>query len=111
MLKGIDTQIMVARTTDVSRDASQMAKFGDVAQDNKAMKAQLEAEIQQQQVQKEEESDKADLRPDEDGSAGAEYEAGGGKGNRNRDEFYEEEDLLAPGTFVPRSQNAIDIVV
>ena len=111
MIKGIDTQIMVARTTDVSRDASLMSKFGDVAQDNKAMKAQLESEIQQQQVQQEEETDKADLRPDEDGSAGAEYEASGGKGGRRGKGNVEEDDLLLPGTFVPRSLNNIDIIV
>ena len=111
MIKGIDTQIMVARTTDVSRDASQMAKFGDVAQDNKALKAQMDAAREQQQVQKEEETDQADLRPDEDGSAGAEYQAGGGKGNRGGNDFQEEEDLLVPGTFVPRSLNSVDIIV
>ena len=111
MIKGIDTQIMVARTTDFSRDVSQMAKFADVAQDNKAMKTQQEAEIQQQQVQKEEETDRADLRPDEDGSAGAEYEASGGKGNRRGDGNFEEDDPLAPGTFVPRSLNSVDIIV
>ena len=111
MIKGIDTQIMIARTTDVSRDASQMAKFGDVAQDNKAMKAQLDALGEQQQVQKEEETDRPDLRPDEDGSAGAEYQAGGGNKNQRGDELYEEDDLLVPGTFVPRSLNSVDIIV
>ena len=111
MIKGIDTQIMVARTTDVSRDASQMAKFGDVAQDNKALKAHLDALREQQQVQKEEETDRPDMRPDEDGSAGAEYQAGGGNKKRGGDEFVEEEDLLVPGTFVSRSLNSVDIIV
>ena len=111
MIKGIDTQIMVARTTDVSRDASLMSKFADVAQDNKAMKSVQEAEIKQQQVQEEEETDRADLRPDEDGSAGAEYEASGGSGNRDGNETFEEVDPLAPGTFVPRSMNIVDIIV
>jgi hypothetical protein len=110
MIKGIDTQIMVARTTDVARDASQMAKFGDVAQDNKALKAQLDAVREQQQVQKEEESDRADMRPDEDGSAGAEYEASGGKSGGGSENL-EHDDMPAPGTFVPRSMNRIDITV
>ena len=111
MIKGIDTQIMVARTTEVARDSAILAKFGDVAQDNKALKAQIDAAREQQQVQKEEETDRLDLRPDEDGHLGAEYEGGGGKSSRENDGNFDEQDALAPGTFVPRSMNMIDITI
>ena len=112
MIRGIDTQIMIARTTDVARDSAVIGKFGDVAQDNTAMKAKLDAMREEQTVQKEEETDRADLRPDEDGNLGAEYEASEHQQRQQAEEdIYEGDGMPAVGTYVPRSINLIDITV
>lgn len=111
MIRGIDTQIMIARTTDVARDSAVIGKFGDVAQDNTAMKAKLDAMREEQTVQKEEETDRADLRPDEDGNLGAEYEASEDQSQHDEEDIYEADGTPVIGTYVPRSINMIDITV
>ena len=107
-IRGIDNQIMVARTSDVARDSTAMQKKPEVTQDYQAIQTKMNVAHDQQRVAQTNESEMEHLRPDEDGGNSA-GQGGGGGGSKSGEK--EQEEDLGPGMFVPRSIHAIDITV
>ena len=106
-IRGIDTQIMINRTTDMARDASAMMKRPEVNQDILAAQQKLSDAQDQTRVKGTEQSEMETIRADEDGGSGSEYE-GDGKG-RNKDGENNED--VPKSMLVPRGNNIIDIKV
>ena len=102
-IKTIDSQIMIARTADISRDASALQKKPEVAQDYQAIKEKLNDAQDQTRVSKTQESQKPEMQPDEGGD-GRYYGSGSG-------EWEDENDgEAAKDLLVPPSDNVIDIM-
>ena len=106
-IKSIDSQIMIARTADFSRDTSATQKRPEVAQEHLAFREKINEAQEQTRVAKMLESEMPEIKPDEDGKGNEAYEGGGGQGGAKDDESDE------PGVtmFVPPSSNVIDIRV
>ena len=104
-IKSIDSQIMMARTTDISRDTSALQKRPEVAQDTLAAQERINAAQDQSRIAETMESEMTEIRPDEDGAGGGEYEGGHGHGSEEDDE--EAGPVL--NMYVPASNNVIDI--
>ncbi|MCL2078477.1 MAG: hypothetical protein FWH17_01395 [Oscillospiraceae bacterium] len=87
-IKGIDTQIMVQRTTDMARDTSAILKNPESAQQQLANQTKISSALDQSRVLATNESDMQGIRTDEDGSgSGA---AGGGASGGGEDGFDDE---------------------
>ena len=106
-IKSIDSQIMIARTADFSRDTSAMQKRPELAQDHLAFREKINDAQEQSRVAKTLESEMPEIKPDEDGGGNEGYEGGSGQG-RDKDSDSDE-----PGVsmFVPPSIHVIDIRV
>ena len=105
-IKGIDAQIMVARTTDYVRDTSSLQKRPEVMQEHLATREKINDAQDQSKVIKtmETETELDKLRPDEGGGGG------GYSGNQNADR--EQKDIENdPDMFVPPGNSTIDIRV
>ena len=106
-IKSIDSQIMIARTADFSRDTSAILKKPEIAQDYLAVREKINDAQDQTRVAKTLESEKAELRPDEDGSGGGDYGGGSGsKSGKDKGKSGPDENML-----VPPGDNVIDIRV
>lgn len=105
-LKGIDAQIMVARTADVAREAAVQAKGGERMQDFLAVQAKAMAEREQSMVSKLDRSEKPELRAGDEGSGAQDSYTPGG-GGRKEDGSADEILLIDP--VVPGEEHLIDI--
>ena len=103
-IKSIDTQIMIARTADISRDASAAQKKPEVSQDYLAVREKINDAQDQSRVSKTLETEKQELRPDEDSGGGSAGYDGQGQG-RNKKGNLDDDMLVPPGDSV------IDIMV
>ena len=106
-IKGIDTQIMITRTPDVSRDASIVQQRPEVNQQILAESQKILVAQEQKRVKETEEAEMEGIRPDEDGGGGSEYEGGGGK----HPEEEERDEFGRPGMYVPAGNNILDIKI
>ena len=104
-IRGIDSQIMITRTADASRDASALQKRPEVAQDYQAQQSKVQEARDQTRVAKTLESEMENIRADEDGGGNGGYESGSGMGSGGD----EPEDDFS--TLVPPSNNMIDIKI
>ena len=104
-IKGIDTQIMITRTPDVSRDASIVQQRSEVNQAILAESQKVQTAQDQKRVKETEETEMDNVRTDEDGSAGNEYDGRGGK----HPEEEEKDEFGRPGMYVPAGNNILDI--
>jgi len=102
-IKGIDSQIMIARTADFSKDTSAVQKKPEVTQEYLAVQEKINDAQDQTRVAKTSETDKAELRPDDGGGDGS--GGGGGSGKKKKNGETEVEML------VPPSDSVIDIWV
>jgi len=104
-IKGIDSQIMIARTTDFARETSALQKKPEIVQDYLAVREKIAEAQQQTRVAKTLETEPTKLHPDDDGGGGGGY---GGEAEHGGDEIDEEidEDML-----VPPGNNVIDIKI
>ena len=103
-IKGIDTQIMIARTADFAKDTSVIQKKPEIAQEYLAVREKINDAQDQTRVAKTLESEKPELRPD-DGDGGGGGGGGSGSGRKKKDSE-PEADML-----VPPSSSVIDIWV
>ena len=106
-IKAIDSQIMVARTADFSRDTSALQKKPEIAQDYLAFREKINDAQDQTRVAKSLDSRKQELRTGDEGGGSAGYDGGGGSGSGEGDK----DDEPAPNMFVPPGNSIIDIIV
>ena len=104
-VKSIDTQIMIARTADISRDASTMHKRPEATQDYLAFREKINDAHNQSRVTKAPESQLSKLRNDKNGGGTYSGESGSENGKRKDDEDPE------ANMFVPAGDSIIDIKV
>lgn len=104
-IKGIDTQIMISRLPDNSRDASVMQKRPEMAQDFLAAQTKISNAQDQSRVLRSVEAEMEQIRTDveEDGGSGA---GGGSPGPETKENEETDPDML-----VPPGNNIIDIRV
>ena len=104
-IKGIDTQIMINRSPDVARDASNMQKRPEVQQEFLAAQQKAADAHSQSKVSRTTESEMENIRTDVDGrSSGGGGEGSGSEKERRNDE--NQENML-----VPPGNSVIDIKV
>ena len=106
-IKGIDTQIMITRSNDYSRDASAMQKRPEVTQQNLATQHKINVAQDQTRVAKALESENDRIRADADGSGGGAH--GGGQGGES--EKKDDDERRKPGMYVPAGNNIFDVRV
>ena len=107
-IKSIDSQIMIARTADFSRDASALQKRPEIAQDQLAFREKINDAQDQSRVAKALKTEMSKLRPDEDGGGGS---AGYGDGSDGEPGGNWKENETDMDMFVPPGDNVIDIKV
>ena len=103
-IKNIDSQIMIARTTDFARDASAAQRKPEVAQDYQAIREKLMDAQEQSRVAKSLDTQRPELNPDE-GEGGSYYGEGAESGEKK------EIDETGADMLVPPGNNVIDIRV
>lgn len=105
ILKGIDSQIMITRTTDFSKDSNTQFKKGEMTQNFLAVQRSAENAADQTRVSKSQESEQTGLKLDaEREGSGAGGSSGGGRDNENE----EDGDESKPA---PRGNSIIDIMI
>ena len=105
-IKGIDTQIMITRTTDFAKDASAMQKKPEMTQEFLAAQTKISDAQAQGRVAGTEHTEMETIRTDVDGGAGGGH-GGDGGGKHNRDD----DDEVPMDMRVSPSNNIIDITV
>jgi len=106
-VKSIDTQIMMARTADFSRDTSAMQKKPEAAQEYLAVHKKINDAQEQTRVAKTPESRLSKMRNDEGGGGGGSF--GGGSASGAKKDAKDEKTGM--GMFVPADDSIIDIKV
>ena len=105
-VNSIDTQIMVARTADYSRDTSAIQRKPEISQEQLAFREKINDAQDQSRIAKMSESKLSELR-DEESGGGAGYE-----GRRNPHSGGKEKgDTSGEDMFVPSAEHKIDITV
>ena len=104
-IRGIDTQIMITRTPDVSRDASIVQQRPETNQAILAEQQKILVSQERTRVKETEETEMDNVRTDEDGSGDNEYEGSESK----HPEEEEKDEFGRPGLYVPASNNILDI--
>ena len=107
-IRGIDTQIMITRSPDFSKDVSTVQQRPETNQQILAEQQKITAAQEQAQVKALDESEMEGIRTEEDGSGGGEYD---GKGGHKPNEEEDPDDFMKPGMYVPPSNNILDIMV
>ena len=106
-IRGIDTQIMITRSPDVSKDTSVIQQRPETNQLILAEQQKLQAAQDQSRVKEVEEAEMEEIRTDEDGSG-----SGGNEGRKGENPEDEEKDELGrPGLYVPAGNNILDIMI
>ena len=109
-IRGIDTQIMITRSSDFVRETSNIQKHPEVTQEHLAAQAKIESDVDQSRVLATTEAENENIRTDVDeereGSAGGE---GSGQSSQEEDDTGEvaPELRVAPAAY----DQLIDIVV
>jgi len=100
-VKSIDTQIMIARTADISRDTSVLQKKPEVAQEYLAVQEKINDAQDQSRIAKTLETKLSELREDEAGGGGGTYgESGSGAENDKEDGELDGDMLVPPGDSI-----------
>jgi len=109
-VRSIDTQIMITRSADYSRDVGAMVKKPELTQEQLASLQKMTAAMEQKKVQETAEADMDKIRTDKDGGgAGAD---GGETGESGADSFEDSGEVhIAGDLLVAQSNNVIDIKV
>ena len=107
-IKGIDTQIMINRSADFSRDTSALNRRPEMAQTNLAEQQKINDAEQQNRVAKTLESEMDRIRPDEDGGRGG---AHGGRREGEEAGGEDEDGSGKPFLYVPPSHHIVDITI
>ena len=105
-IKGIDTQIMIARTADFARDTSALQKKPEIAQEYLAVQEKINDAEDETRVAKMMESKLQELRADDEGGGGAAYDGDGDGEGEKRKRGKDDKDML-----VPADEHVIDIKV
>jgi len=95
-IRGIDTQIMVTRTTDFVRETSNQQRHPELSQEHLANQGKVESLHDQSRVLSTHEAENEEIRTDVDGSGSG---AAGGGSDQEEEEMTEEqrkELLVAP---------------
>ena len=104
-IKGIDSQIMITRTSDVMRENAAVQKKPEVTQEYLAVQAKANEAHDQKRVSRKAEIELPKLRAEDGGGSGAEAYSGSGSGKKEKEEILQNEHLVPPGN------NVIDIKV
>ena len=96
-IRGIDTQIMVQRTTDIAKETSNIQRHPETTQEHLAAQQKIESSHDQSRVAATLEAENEEIRTDvdEEGSGAS----GGGSGRSEEEEMTEEQKkelLVAP---------------
>ena len=106
-IRNIDTQIMIQRQVDFSRDTSTTQRHPEVTQEHLAAQSKIESAQEQSRVLATTETENEEIRTDVDAEGqGAE---GGGPGSRREEEMTKEQEkelLVAPAAH----EQLIDIM-
>ena len=96
-IRGIDTQIMITRTTDFVRETSSTQRQPETTQEHLANQGKVESSLDQSRVAATVETENENIRTDVDGSGSG---AAGGEGSQQEEEEMTEEQkkelLVAP---------------
>ena len=106
-IRGIDTQIMITRATELIRETSSAQRHPETSQEYLAVQQKAENTQDQGRVQATTEAEMDNIRTDVDGEGSG---AAGGEGSRREEEnrgIPEEDLLVAP----PERDQLIDITV
>ena len=106
-IKGIDTQIMINRSSDLVRDASAMQKRPEIQQDFLAAQQKIASAQSQSKVAATSEAEMEEIRTDVDGGSGGAY---GGEGEDSESEE-DEQSQSAKNMLVPPGNYTIDIKI
>jgi hypothetical protein len=103
-IRGIDAQIMIARTAELSRETSTMQTRPEVNQQLLAEQQKAAAAQDAKRVTQLEEPETDGMRTEKDGGGNNSYEGSGeGQSHEELDENHK------PGMLVPPSENILDI--
>ncbi|MDR1117320.1 MAG: hypothetical protein LBL09_03625 [Oscillospiraceae bacterium] len=105
-IKGIDSQMMIARATDFVKESSNQLKKNELMQDYLAVQAKLESEHESNMVTRKTHLEQADMKLNKDGKGGGEY-TGREKGKKGKPA----EETEAAGGWVPGVEHKLDIKV
>ena len=105
-IRGIDTQIMITRTPDISKDTSVVQQRPEINQQILAEQRKIFVAQDQKRVQVLEETEMDRIRTEEDGGGSGGYGGSGGRGYKEREETDENG---RPGFYVPAGNNIFDI--
>jgi len=94
-IRGIDTQIMITRATDLIRETSSAQRHPETSQEYMAAQAKAESTHDQSRVSATVEAEMENIRTDVDGRGSG---AAGGEGSQEEHEMTEEQqkELLVP---------------
>jgi len=106
-IRGIDTQIMINRSSDLARDASAMQKRPELQQEFLAAAQKIAAAHSQSSVSRTSESEMENIRTDVDGGGNG----AGGEGEGKESDDGEQGGESADNMLVPPGNNVIDIRV
>jgi len=95
-IKGIDTQIMVQRTTDFVREASSAQRHPEAAQEHLAAQGKIESNVDQSRVAATTESEMEEIRTDVDEEGSGASGGGSGQEEEEMTEEQKRELLVAP---------------
>ena len=109
-IRGIESQLMVTRSTDQLRDVGAMAKRPELTQDQLAELQKAMSAHQQKKVAETAESEMQKIKTDEDGSNGGGGASGGGRGDADSEQEGAEAHVNR-AMLVPASDNVIDIKI
>ena len=104
-IKGIDSQIMITRTSDIMRENAAAQKKPEVTQEYLAVQAKANEAHDQKRVSRKSEIELPKLRAEDGGGNGAEAYGDTGSGKKEKEEILQNENLVPPGN------NVIDIKV
>ena len=95
-IRGIDTQIMVTRTTDFVRETSNQQRHPELSQEHLANQGKVESLHDQSRVIATNEAENEEIRTDVDGSGSGAAGGGSGQDEEEMTEEQKKELLVAP---------------
>ena len=105
-LKGVDAQIMVTRTNDMTRDAETLRRAGELQQTQVEHNAKAEEERNMQTVVKSEKSERPDLEPGEGGDGTGDFHLA--REHRDDEAEFNGEDMMIPAA---KEQKILDVLI
>ncbi len=104
-IRGVDGQLMIARTPDFMKDASEQLKAGERMQNFAAAQTQAETELEQRTVVGTDKTPEPELHLENEGGGGA----GGHSGSKKKKGEAEAQELSLLDANVGLSSSTIDI--